>query len=185
MYWTSACPRCPLKAQCTTSDYRRITRWEHEAVLEAMQQRLDRQPEMMRVRRQTVEHPFGTIKAWMGWTHFLTQDAGARAHRDEPARAGLQPEARDAHPGHRRTDARHAGLGRDRLFFAPNSNERRDLQPHRRRETAISASGRCFRQAHCEKSRPLASAPTQHPNNRARFYTASAGQRPSSLNAAD
>jgi hypothetical protein len=72
-YWTSACPRCPLKARCTTSDYRRITRWEHEAVLEAMQQRLDRQPEMMRVRRQTVEHPFGTIKYWMGWTHFLTK----------------------------------------------------------------------------------------------------------------
>jgi len=72
-YWSSACPRCPLKVQCTTSDYRRITRWEHEAVLEAMQQRLDRQPEMMRVRRQTVEHPFGTIKYWMGWTHFLTK----------------------------------------------------------------------------------------------------------------
>jgi transposase len=70
-YWSSACPRCPLKARCTTSDYRRITRWEHEAVLEAMQLRLDRQPEMMRVRRQTVEHPFGTIKYWMGWTHFL------------------------------------------------------------------------------------------------------------------
>src|SRR5713101_1666705 len=72
-YWSSACPRCPLKAHCTTSDYRRITRWEYEAVLEAMQQRLDRQPEMMRVRRQTVEHPFGTIKYWMGWTHFLTK----------------------------------------------------------------------------------------------------------------
>jgi hypothetical protein len=72
-YWSSACPRCPLKAQCTPSDYRRITRWEHEAVLEAMQLRLDRQPEMMRVRRQTVEHPFGTIKYWMGWTHFLTK----------------------------------------------------------------------------------------------------------------
>jgi Transposase DDE domain len=56
-----------------TGDYRRITRWEHEAVLEAMQQRLDRQPEMMRVRRQTVEHPFGTIKYWMGRTHFLTK----------------------------------------------------------------------------------------------------------------
>ena len=71
-YWSSACPRCPLKAQCTTSVYRRIARWEHEAVLEAMQLRLDRQPEMMRV-RQTVEHPFGTIKYWMGWTHFLTK----------------------------------------------------------------------------------------------------------------
>ena len=72
-YWSSACPKCPLKTQCTTSSYRRITRWEHEAVLEAMQLRLDRQPEMMRVRRQTVEHPFGTIKSWMGWTHFLTK----------------------------------------------------------------------------------------------------------------
>ena len=55
------------------SDYRRIRRWKHEAVLEAMQERLDRQPEMMRVRRRTVEHPFGTIKHWTGWTHFLTK----------------------------------------------------------------------------------------------------------------
>jgi len=73
VYWTSACPHCPIKARCTPSPYRRIRRWKHEAVLEAMQQRLDRQPEMMRVRRQTVEHPFGTIKYWMGWTHFLTK----------------------------------------------------------------------------------------------------------------
>lgn len=73
VYWSSACPRCPMKAQCTITDYRRIRRWKHEAVLEAMQQRLDRQPELMRVRRQTVEHPFGTIKTWMGWTHFLTK----------------------------------------------------------------------------------------------------------------
>ena len=73
VYWSSACPRCPLKARCTTSDYRRIRRWQHEAVLEAMQARLDRQPQMMRVRRHTVEHPFGTIKHWMGWTHFLTK----------------------------------------------------------------------------------------------------------------
>ena len=73
VYWSSACPHCPIKARCTTSPYRRIRRWKHEAVLEAMQLRLDRQPEMMRVRRQTVEHPFGTIKCWMGWTHFLTK----------------------------------------------------------------------------------------------------------------
>src|SRR5438552_19215179 len=72
-YWSSACPRCPLKAQCTTSDYRRITRWEHEAVLDAMQERLDRKPDAMKLRRQTVEHPFGTLKAWMGSTHFLTK----------------------------------------------------------------------------------------------------------------
>ena len=72
-YWSSACPRCPLKAQCTTSNYRRIARWEHEAVLDAMQQRLDRQPDAMKLRRQTVEHPFGTLKSWMGSTHFLTK----------------------------------------------------------------------------------------------------------------
>ena len=72
-YWSSACPKCPLKAQCTTSNYRRIARWEHEAVLEAMQHRLDRQPNAMKLRRQTVEHPFGTLKAWMGSTHFLTK----------------------------------------------------------------------------------------------------------------
>ena len=72
-YWPSACPRCPIKSQCTPADYRRITRWEHEAVLEAMQRRLDRTPEASRLRRQTVEHPFGTLKAWMGSTHFLTK----------------------------------------------------------------------------------------------------------------
>ena len=72
-YWTSACPRCPIKAQCTTGDYRRITRWEHEAVLATMQERLDRHPDIMRVRRQTAEHPFGTLKLWMGASHFLTR----------------------------------------------------------------------------------------------------------------
>jgi transposase len=72
-YWTSACPRCPIKAQCTPSSYRRITRWEHEQVLDAMQERLDRTPEAARLRRQTVEHPFATLKAWMGSTHFLTK----------------------------------------------------------------------------------------------------------------
>jgi transposase len=72
-YWCSVCPSCPLKAQCTTGKERRVRRWEHEAVIDAMQERLDRDPEKMRVRRQTVEHPFGTIKYWMGWTHFLTK----------------------------------------------------------------------------------------------------------------
>lgn len=72
-YWTSACPHCPLKGQCTTSSYRRITRWEHEAVLEAMQRRLDRKPETMTLRRRTIEHVFGTLKHWMGSTHFLTR----------------------------------------------------------------------------------------------------------------
>jgi transposase len=70
-YWTSACQGCAIKGQCTTGKERRITRWEHEHVLEAVQRRLDEHPEKMRQRRETVEHPFGTIKARMGATHFL------------------------------------------------------------------------------------------------------------------
>jgi len=69
-YWTNACQACALKDRCTTGKERRITRWEHEHVLEAVQRRLDEHPEKMRQRRETVEHPFGTIKAWMGATHF-------------------------------------------------------------------------------------------------------------------
>jgi transposase len=70
-YWDRAsCQACALKAQCTPSIERRVTRWEHEAVIDAMQARMDREPKIMRVRRATVEHPFGTIKAWMGATHF-------------------------------------------------------------------------------------------------------------------
>jgi transposase len=69
-YWTTACRNCSMKDNCTTAPERRITRWEHEAVLDAVQERLDRNPDKMKVRRQTVEHPFGTIKAWMGATHF-------------------------------------------------------------------------------------------------------------------
>lgn len=72
-YWSSACPKCPLKAQCTPSGYRRITRWEHEEVLEAVQRRLEQSPESMMIRRRTVEHVFGTLKSWMGYTHFLTR----------------------------------------------------------------------------------------------------------------
>ena len=69
-YWTSSCSACALKANCTTGKERRIKRWEHEAVIDAMQDRLDRQPEAMRTRRKTVEHVFGTLKAWMGAVHF-------------------------------------------------------------------------------------------------------------------
>jgi transposase len=70
-YWTNACQSCPIKKNCTSGKERRITRWEHEHVLEAVQRRLDEHPEKMRQRRETVEHPFGTIKARMGATHFL------------------------------------------------------------------------------------------------------------------
>ncbi len=70
-YWTNECGECPLKAQCTPSAERRISRWAHEAVIERVQARLDSNPDAMRQRRSTVEHPFGTIKCWMGATHFL------------------------------------------------------------------------------------------------------------------
>jgi transposase len=70
-YWSlSACGACALKAQCTPSKERRVTRWEHEAVIETMQARLDRRPKAMRLRRATVEHVFGTLKSAMGATHF-------------------------------------------------------------------------------------------------------------------
>ncbi len=70
-YWTNACQTCAIRDRCTTGKERRITRWEHEHVLEAVQHRLDEHPEKMRQRRETVEHPFGTLKARMGATHFL------------------------------------------------------------------------------------------------------------------
>ncbi len=70
-YWTNACQSCVIKQSCTTGKERRVTRWEHEHILDAVQRRLDEHPEKMRQRRETVEHPFGTIKARMGATHFL------------------------------------------------------------------------------------------------------------------
>ena len=72
-YWCPHCEACALKSHCTTGKERRVTRWEHETILEAMQERLDCDPEIMRVRRQTVEHPHGTHKLWMGSNHFLTR----------------------------------------------------------------------------------------------------------------
>ena len=72
-YWTDACRSCALKAQCTKGAQRRIRRWEHEYVVDAVQARLDKNPDAMRTRRETVEHPFGTLKMRMGATHFLTK----------------------------------------------------------------------------------------------------------------
>jgi transposase len=67
----TACSTCALKPRCTPDKHKRVKRWQHEDVLDRMQDRLERMPEAMTIRRQTVEHPFGTIKAWMGSTHFL------------------------------------------------------------------------------------------------------------------
>ena len=69
-YWSSNCQSCPLKSKCTTAKSRRVSRWQHEATLEAMEARLAQKPDMMTIRKSTVEHPFGTIKSWMGATHF-------------------------------------------------------------------------------------------------------------------
>jgi hypothetical protein len=73
LYWTGGCAACSLRVHCTTGKERRVRRWEHEHVLEAMDERLSRRPELMQIRRSTVEHVFGTIKSWMGATHFLTR----------------------------------------------------------------------------------------------------------------
>lgn len=72
-YLSSNCQQCLLNGDCTPGPQRRVARWEHDDVLDEMQIRLDHAPELMRIRRQAVEHPFGTIKAWMGGTHFLTR----------------------------------------------------------------------------------------------------------------
>jgi transposase len=72
-YWSSKCMGCQMKSKCTTGDYRRIRRWEQEDILDKMQKRLDHNPQASRIRRQTVEHAFGTLKSWMGSTHFLTK----------------------------------------------------------------------------------------------------------------
>ena len=69
----TACLTCALKPRCTPDKVKRLKRWEHESVLDKMQARLDHMPEAMTIRRQTVEHPFGTLKSWMGSTHFLTR----------------------------------------------------------------------------------------------------------------
>jgi transposase len=69
----TACLTCALKPRCTPDKVKRLKRWEHEGVLDKMQARLDRIPDAMGIRRQTIEHPFGTLKAWMGSTHFLTR----------------------------------------------------------------------------------------------------------------
>jgi hypothetical protein len=93
---------CDLKPKCTPDSpsernkIKHIKRWVHEGVLDKMQARLDRLPEAMTIRRQTVEHTFGTLKAWMDSTHVLTKML-KNVQRDELAGACLQYEADDQH----------------------------------------------------------------------------------------
>jgi len=71
VYWTNQCGSCALKSQCTTGKERRIKRWEKEHILEQADALLKKNPDAMRQRKRLVEHPYGTIKHWMGSTHFL------------------------------------------------------------------------------------------------------------------
>ena len=71
VYMTYQCSSCPLQAKCTTGNARRIKRWEHEHLLEGAQAELGKNPDAMRQRKKIVEHPYATIKHWMGSTHFL------------------------------------------------------------------------------------------------------------------
>lgn len=73
-YWSSVCRECAIKSQCTTGREWRVTRWDHEEVLEALDARVVNDPEKMGVRKSTVEHPYGTLKMWMGSMHFLMKE---------------------------------------------------------------------------------------------------------------
>ena len=110
IYLTKACRTCPLKDQCTTSNERRIKRWEHEHVVEAAQTRLDQNPQAMRVRRETVEHPFATLKMRMGATHFLMKTVAQCRDRNGAERTRLQPHARDEHRRHQAAPGGNPGV---------------------------------------------------------------------------
>ena len=99
-YRTNACQSCAIKPTCTTGKERLISRWEHEHILEAVQRRLDHHPEKMSQRRQTAEHPFGTIKGRMGATHFLMKTLPRVASEMALTCARLQYEPRHEHHGH-------------------------------------------------------------------------------------
>lgn len=133
-YATKACQSCTIKRTCTTGKERRISRWQHEHVLEAVQRRLDEHPEKMRQRRETVEHPFGTIKAWMGATHFVMKTLPRGRHRNGAARAGLQSHARHKH--HRRAVAHRSDesiVAADIAVDNHRRNARGGRKPHQRR----------------------------------------------------
>src|ERR1700756_2820798 len=123
-YWTNVCQSCAIKPTCTTGKERRITRWEHEHILEAVQRRLDEHPEKMRQRRETVEHPFGTIKARMGATHFLMKTLPTGRQRDGATRTRLQSHPRHEHHRHPATHHSDQGIVSIRKINAPRQLRR-------------------------------------------------------------
>ena len=107
-YWTTACPACPLKSKCTTGPERRIPRWEHEHLLDAVQQRLDANPNAMRQRRETVENHQGTD----GRDPLSDEDVAKGRRRNGLARPGLQSDPRHEHRRHQASDGGHPGMRR-------------------------------------------------------------------------
>lgn len=118
LYWSSHCQECELKSKCTPSKQRRVRRWEHEAVSEEMQNRLSNAPEMMRIRKRTVEHPFGTLKQWMGGDTLPDPKAQRGECRDELEGACLQPETGHENLRHQWLDESVNGL-KNPVFFTP------------------------------------------------------------------
>jgi hypothetical protein len=105
-YSINACQSDAIKHSCTTGKERRISRWEHEHILEAVQRRLDEHPEKM---HETVEHPFGTIKA-RGATHFLMKTLPRVAAEIGFASTGVQYGARREHHGHQTANSGDEGV---------------------------------------------------------------------------
>ncbi len=154
-YWTTACQTCAIKSRCTPAKERRITRWEHEHVLEAVQRRLDENPEAMRQRRETVEHPFGTIKARMGATHFLMKTLPRVSGEMALHRPRLQSHPRHEHHRHQAAGCCNRGIGGapSRAFQGterPAAAQRRVSGRRSNRETAkllVSSALPCTRRA--------------------------------------
>ena len=136
-YWTTACPSCPIKRQCTPAKERRITRWEHEHILEAVQRRLDENPKAMRQRRETVEHPFGDDQGAHGSDALLDEDAAAGRGRDGAARPRLQSHARHEHRGKQVADRSDQGLRSGRRHVTSSASDR----PGRRTTLGLRSSG--------------------------------------------
>ena len=133
-YRTTARHSCAIKNSCTKGKERLISRWEHEHIIEAVQRRLDEHPERMRQRRETVEHPFGTIKARMGATHFLMKTL-PRVASEMATRAGLQSDPGHEHHGHSAAHGRDEGLGKP---------EKRLLNATRPKLLRFDTSGKTF-----------------------------------------
>ncbi len=151
-YWDLAsCTTCGLKNQCTTGKERRITRWEHEAVIDAMQERLDRKPDAMRIRRATVEHPFRHPEGLDGRYSLQDEDSRKGQNGDEPSRPGLQSKASDRHHGRQATHDGDPGLNPRRARrstdqtavlqrstrCSPPINPRGQLSRHSRKKNGI------------------------------------------------